>query len=106
EVDVDAAAAARHLGERRREAGGSAVLERDREVALDELEARLDQLPAGGRTAASAGRTLVCCVVTEHLAGAEACAADAVWPGPRPHRDHVAEDPADPGSRALERLDR
>ena len=25
---------------------------------------------------------------------------------PRAHRDHVAQDPADPGRRALERLDR
>ena len=46
EVDVDAGAVARHLGERGGEAGGAAVLQRLDEPALDELERRLDQLLA------------------------------------------------------------
>ena len=59
EVDVDAASAARHLGERRREPGRAAVLQRDDEVALDELEARLDQLLARERVADLDRRPLV-----------------------------------------------
>ena len=42
EVDVDAVVG-RHLGERRGEAGRAAVLEREHEPALDELDRDLDQ---------------------------------------------------------------
>jgi hypothetical protein len=58
ELDVDAAAA-RHLGERGREPRGAAVLERDDEVAVDELEARFDQLLAGEGVADLHRRPLV-----------------------------------------------
>ena len=46
EVDVDARAVGGHLRERGREPRGAAVLQRLDEPALDELEARLDQLLA------------------------------------------------------------
>ena len=189
EVDVDPAAAARHLGERRREPRRTAVLQRDDEVALHELEARLDQLLAGERVADLHRRPLVRVLLPELLAREHAGAADPVAssrravqeedvagaarlglehalggeeadahrvdqavvrvgvvedglapdrrdadavpvvadPGdralehparlaeaepveqrhrPRAHRDDVAQDPADSGCRALERLDR
>ena len=189
EVDVDAAAAARHLRERGREPGRAAVLERDDQVALDELEARLDQLLARERVADLDGRPLVRVLLSQLLTGEDARAADAVAAGrraveeddvpgaarlrlehalggeepdahrvheavvrvggvedrlaadrrhadavpvvadsghgslehpaglaeaepveerdrPRAHRDDVAQDPADPGRGALERLDR
>ena len=188
EVDVDAGLA-RHLGERRREPGGAAVLQRLDEPALDELERRLDQLLAGERVADLHRRPLVRVVRAELLAREHARAADPVAAGrravehegvargraprarhalrrqqadahrvheavvavgrveerlaadgrhadavpvvadsghgplehpvrgaeaqpveqrdrPRAHRDDVAQDPADPGRRALERLDR
>ena len=51
EVDVDARVAARHLGERRGEPGGAAVLQPEHEVALDEVERHLDQRLAAERVA-------------------------------------------------------
>src|SRR5262245_48945193 len=72
EADVDAAFAARHLGERRREPRGAAVLERDDQAALDQLEARLDQLLARERVADLHGRPLVGILLTELLAGEHA----------------------------------
>ena len=51
EVDVDAQAVARHLRQRRGEPGGTAVLQRDDEALLDELERDLDQRLAAERVA-------------------------------------------------------
>ena len=73
----------RHLGERRRQPGRAAVLQRDDEVALDELEARLDQLLARERVADLDGRSLVRVLFPKLLAGEHARAADAVAPGRR-----------------------
>ena len=87
EVDVDAGAAARHLGERRGEPGRAAVLQRLDEAALDELEARLDQLLARERVADLDRRPLVRVVLAELLAGEHARAADAVAAGRRAVED-------------------
>ena len=79
EPDVHARLAAPgHLGERRREPGGAEVLERDDEAALDQLEARLDELLAGERVADLHGRALVLVLVGELLAREDAGAADPV----------------------------
>ena len=58
EVDVDAGAVARHLGERRGEPGGAAVLQRLDEAALDELDARPRSacLPVNGSPTCTDGR--------------------------------------------------
>ena len=77
-MDVDAGAVARHLGERRCEPGGAAVLQRLDEPALDELERDLDQPLAGERIADLDGRALVLRALAELLAREHARAADAV----------------------------
>ena len=59
EVHVDAHAVARHLGERRGEPGGAAVLQRDDEALLDEVERDLDQRLAAERVADLDGRPLL-----------------------------------------------
>ena len=83
EVDVDPAAAAGHLRERRGEAGSAEILERLDEAALDELEARLDQLVAGERVADLDRGPLVRVLLAKLLAGEHARAADAVAPRSR-----------------------
>ena len=77
EVDVDAVVG-RHLRERRGEAGGAAVLEREHEPALDELDRHLDQLLARERVADLDGRALVGRLLAELLAREHGGAADAV----------------------------
>ena len=77
EVHVDAHAVARHLGERRREPGGAAVLQRDHEPLLDEVERDLDQRLAAERVADLNGRPLLVRAL-EILRGEHGCAADAV----------------------------
>ena len=80
-------ALARHLGERRREPGGAAVLQRLDEPALDELERHLDQLLARERVADLHGRPLVGVVLAELLAREHASAADPVAAGRRAVED-------------------
>ena len=80
ERHVDSGSSARHLGERRGEAGGAEVLERLDEAALDELEARLDQLVAGERVADLHRGPLVRVLLAELLAREDAGAADPVAP--------------------------
>ena len=87
EVDVDARAVARHLGERRGEPGGAAVLQRLDEPALDELERDLDQLLARERVADLHRRPLVRVVLAELLAREHAGAADPVAAGRRAVED-------------------
>jgi hypothetical protein len=94
EVDVDAHAVARHLGERRGEAGRAAVLQGLDEAALDQLDARLDQLLARERVADLHGRALLVCAVAELLAREHAGAADAVAPGRRAVQDDDVPRPA------------
>src|SRR5207248_4126697 len=65
----------------RREARGAAVLQRLDEAALDELDARLDQLLAGERIADLHSRSLVQIILTELLRREHGCAADTVAPG-------------------------
>ena len=81
EVHVDAGAVRRHLRERRGEPRGPAVLQRLDEPALDELDARLDQLLAGERIADLNARPLVGIVLAELLRREHRRAADAVAPG-------------------------
>ena len=91
EQDVDAAVAAGHLREGGCEPGGAAVLQRLDEAALDELEARLDQLLAGERVADLHRGALVRVFLSELLAGEHARSADAVPAGRRPvEEDDVA----------------
>ena len=80
EPEVDSAVA-RHLRERRGEAGGAAVLQRLDEPRLDELDRHLDQLLAGERVADLHGGTLVGVVLAELLAREHRGAADPVPPG-------------------------
>ncbi len=80
EPEVDAAVA-RHLRERRREAGGAAVLKRLDEARLDELDRDLDQLLAGERVADLNARTLVGVVLAQLLAREHGGAADPVATG-------------------------
>ena len=84
EVDVDARAVARHLGERGREPCGAAVLQRPHEVALDELEARLDQRLAAERVADLNRRPLLVGALAELLAREHGRAADPVAAGVAP----------------------
>ena len=83
EVDVDPATSASHLGERGCEPCRAAILERNDEVALDELEARLDQLLAGEGVADLDRGPFVRSLLAELLAGEDARAADPVAPGGR-----------------------
>src|SRR6185369_3227458 len=89
EVDVEAHTAPRHLGERRGEARRAEILQRLDETALDEREARFDQLLAREWIADLDGRALVLVLVGELLAGEHARAADPVAPGCRAEEDHV-----------------
>src|SRR5206468_5138632 len=83
EMDVDPGAVPRHLGERRREAGGAAVLERFDQTALDQLDRHLDQPLAGEGVADLDGGTLLGRTLAELLAGEDARAADPVAAGRR-----------------------
>ena len=85
-MDVDAVVG-RHLGERRCEAGGAAVLQREHEPALDELDRHLDQPLAGERVTDLDGRPLVGGLVAELLAREHRGAADAVAAGGRAVED-------------------
>ena len=80
EMDVDAVVGG-HLGERRREPGRAAVLEREHEPALDELDRDLDQPLAGERIADLDGRPLVGGLVAELLAREHRRATDPVAAG-------------------------
>ena len=77
EVDVDAVFGG-HLGERRRETGGTTVLERLHETALDQLDRDLDQLLARERVSHLDRRPFVGVVLSELGAGQHRCAADPV----------------------------
>ena len=87
EVDVHAGSVARHLGERRREPCGTAVLERLDEPPLDELDRDLDQLLARERVADLHRRPLLGRALAELLAREHARAADAVPAGGRAVED-------------------
>ncbi len=103
EVDVEPALGG-HLGERRGEAGGAAVLQRLDEPALGQLDRDLDQLLAGERVADLDGRPLVGVVLAELLAREHARAADPVAARGRAVED---DEVADPGRlRGHEPLDR
>ncbi len=86
EVDVDAVVG-RHLRERRGETGGAAVLEREHEPALDELDRDLDQPLPGERVADLHRGALVRVVLAELRAREHRRAADPVAPGRRAVED-------------------
>ena len=86
EVDVDPEVG-RHLGQRRRDARGTAVLERLDEPGGDELDGRLDELLPRERVADLDGRALLRGAVVELLAREHGCAADAVASGRRAVED-------------------
>ncbi len=89
EVDVHSRAVARHLGERGRETGRAAVLERLDEPALDQLHRDLDQLLARERVADLDGRPLLRGALAELLAREHARAADPVAAGGRAVEDEL-----------------
>ena len=92
EVDVDPEVGG-HLGERRRDARGAAVLQRLDEARGHELHRRLDELLAGERIADLHRRALVGRRVVELLAREHGGAADAVAAGRRAvEDDEVARD--------------
>ena len=91
EVHVDAHAVARHLGERRREPGRAAVLQRDDEAALDEVERHLDQRLAAERVADLDRRPLLVRAF-EILRGEHRRAADPVAAGERAVEDEEVAD--------------
>ena len=93
-MDVDPGAVAGHLRERRREPRGAAVLQRVHEPALDELEARLDQLVARERVADLHGRPLLAGALAELLARQDAGAADPVAAGRGAEQDDDFAGPA------------
>ena len=99
EVNVDAAASTSHLGKRRRKARGTQVLERLDEAALDQLEARLDQLVAGERVADLHRWPFVRVLLAELLAREDAGAADPVSPRRRPVEE---DDVSRPGGASTE----
>ena len=80
ELDLETYTAARgHLGERRREAGGAQILQRDHQAALGQLERALEQLLPRERIADLDRRALVLgALLVEILRGEHAGAADAV----------------------------
>ena len=80
EVDVDAVVG-RHLGERRGEPRGAAVLQRQHEAALDQLDGHLDQALARERIADLDRGALVGRLLAELLAREHGGAADAVAAG-------------------------
>ena len=82
-MNVDAVVG-RHLGERRREAGRAAVLEREHEPALDELGRHLDQPLPGERVTDLDGWSLVGVVLAELRARKHRRPADPVAAGRRP----------------------
>ena len=86
EVDVDPVVG-RHLRERRREPGGAAVLQREDEPALDELDGDLDQALPGERVADLHRGALVGVALPELGAREHGRAADPVAPGRRAVED-------------------
>ena len=86
EVDVDPVVG-RHLGERRGEPCRAAVLEREHEPALDELDRDLDQPLAGERVADLHRGPLLGVVLAELGAREHRGAADPVAPGRRAVED-------------------
>ena len=98
EVEVDPAVA-RHLGERRGEPGGAAVLQRLDEPRLDELDRDLDQLLAGERVADLHRRPLVGVVLAELLAREHGRAADPVAAGRRAVEHDEVAGPGRAGAR-------
>ena len=91
EVDVDAHPVARHLRQRGGEPGCAAVLQREDEVGLDQLERDLDQRLAAERVADLHRRPLVVRAF-EILGGQHRGAADAVSPGERAVEDDRVAD--------------
>ena len=91
EVHVDSHAVARHLRQRRRQPGCAAVLQREDEVRLDQLERHLDQRLAAERVADLHGRPLVVGAV-EILRGEHGRSADAVAAGERAVEDDRVAD--------------
>ena len=87
QVDVDTGPVARHLGQRRRETGRAAVLERLDEAALDQLQRDLDQPVARERVADLHRGSLLRGALAELLARQHAGAADAVAAGRRAVED-------------------
>ncbi len=79
-MNVDAHAVSRHLGERRGEPSGAAVLQRDDEVPLHEVERDLDQRLAAERVADLDGRSLLVGAL-EILRSEHRCPADPVAAG-------------------------
>ena len=94
ELDVDPGSVARHLRERGGEAGRTAVLQRDDQTLLDQLEARLDQLLACEWVADLHGRPLVGILLAQLLARQHARAADPVTAGGRAVEQDRVADPA------------
>ena len=82
EVHVDAHPVARHLGQRRGQPRRAAVLQRDDETLLDEVERHLDQRLAAERVA-DLNRWALLVRALEVLRGQDGGAADAVAPGQR-----------------------
>ena len=80
-TSMPGAAAVGHLGQRGGQPCRAEVLERLDEAALDQLEARLDQLLARERVADLHGGALVLVLVGELLARQDARAADPVAAG-------------------------
>ena len=98
-VDVEAhVALARHLRAGAGEAGGAEVLHAHHELAVDELEARLDELLLGERVADLDARALLLERLVELLAGEHAGAADAVAAGLGADEHHVVADAAGDGA--------
>jgi hypothetical protein len=92
EVDVDPRAVTRHLGERRCEPGGAAVLQRLDETAFDELERGFDQLLARERVTDLDGRTLVPGLLAQLRAREHGGATDPVAAGRSAVEDDVCAD--------------
>ena len=95
EVDVDPVVGG-HLGEGRGKACGAAVLKREHEAALDELDGHLDQPLARERVAHLDGRALLRVVLAELGAREHGGAADPVAP-----RRRAVEDDERTGPRRL-----
>src|SRR2546421_256733 len=98
EPDVDPRVVPRHLGERGREAGGAAVLERLDEPALDELDRGLDELLARERIAVLDRGPLLVGALPELLAREHAGAADPVAAGGGAEEQDELPRPVRPGA--------